>query len=46
MPQRGPIYVFILIALDKVVLLLYGIPEQIPSGAAENSEGVLLSFYS
>ena len=27
LPQRGPLYVFILIAPDRVVLLLDGIPE-------------------
>ena len=32
LPQRGPLYVSILIVLDRVVLLLYGIPERIPSG--------------
>jgi len=27
LPQRGPLYVFILIGFDRVVLLLDGIPE-------------------
>ena len=44
--QCGPFYVFVLIAFNRVVLLLDGIPEVIPSGAAKNSEPVLSSFYS
>ena len=34
LPQRGPFYVFILIASDRVVLLLYGVAEGIPGGCS------------
>jgi len=34
LPQRVPLYVFVLIAFDKVVLVLDGIPEGIPSGCS------------
>jgi len=33
--QHGPLYVLILIASDRVVLLLDGISEWIPSGCGE-----------